>query len=93
MTVIENHDLTAECLCPNCMSRIDSATSAFGDKARPGPGDLSVCFYCGQPMMFKDDMRLRLLTEQEYLDLDMETREKLLLAGIASVRVSPKAQG
>ena len=89
-----NNELTAKGLCPNCMSRIDSATPAYGNKAaRPSPGDLSVCFYCGQPMMFKDDMRLRLLTEQEYLDLDMETREKLLFAGIASVHVSVKAQG
>ena len=60
--------------CPHCGHPIDMHSSK---DAEPKPGDLSICFYCGEFILFSEHMSL-LKCPQEYLDvLDEETREEL----------------
>ena len=52
--------------CPSCGKRMDAA--AFANNAQhvePESGDVSICFHCGQFMVFDDDLRLRLPTPAE----------------------------
>jgi hypothetical protein len=50
--------------CPNCRKGVDGATSVDAD-AKPGPGDITVCLYCGHIMAFAADLSLRELTDDE----------------------------
>lgn len=50
--------------CRGCGKLLNGAAEAFG-RARPHPGNISVCIYCGHLMAFADDMTLRDLTDEE----------------------------
>lgn len=52
-------------ICPSCDRDLDSATCANTDSVVPVRGDISVCLYCGEISVFKDDLRLRSITELE----------------------------
>lgn len=43
--------------CPNCKKLLDGFTR-LPDKAKPKPGDISVCLYCGEILEFTDDLQL-----------------------------------
>ena len=53
--------------CLNCNQSLDAA-SAFDEKARPSPNDLTVCLYCSHLMAFDDDLNLRPLTDAEIIE-------------------------
>lgn len=42
--------------CIRCKTAIDAATGI--GKRQPSPGDVSICAYCGQVMLFSDDLTL-----------------------------------
>lgn len=50
-------------VCPRCGSRLDCASHPAD--AQPGPGDMSVCLYCGAALVFLEDLRTRLATQEE----------------------------
>jgi hypothetical protein len=50
--------------CLACNARIDAATSFYGDHA-PESGDVTICFYCGHIMIFREGMRLDNLNKEE----------------------------
>ena len=55
--------------CPYCSKENDAATPAGTDaEAVPGPGDVSVCFYCGGIAVFTET-GLRKPTDAERADL------------------------
>lgn len=59
--------------CPSCGKECDSATGSNNDSV-PNPGDITVCFYCASLLKFGSDMALEELPDEEYMDLDVETR-------------------
>jgi hypothetical protein len=50
--------------CLKCGKLLDAGTSIIGSKS-PKPGDASICFCCGNLMMFDSDMSLRHPTDAE----------------------------
>lgn len=62
--------------CPSCGHTIDADIEAFGD-ARPTPGDVSVCLYCTSYLVFNHDLTRRLMSNEDFLDLDGETKNSL----------------
>ncbi len=57
------------CPCPKCGSPNDAATSCDetdpDQKARPVPGDLSVCIGCASIQQFQEDLSLKIITMDE----------------------------
>ena len=56
--------------CPTCGTRLTGTTDITPENARPKPGDLSVCVYCGAILTFTATMTLRLLSAAEARDCD-----------------------
>lgn len=61
---------TPAAACPLCSAPLNAATSSgsLGDtevNAKPRPDDATVCVYCGGWLIFKDDMSLRPMTDEE----------------------------
>lgn len=63
--------------CPVCFHRLDAATDARFEGARPKPGDLSICISCTTVLKFDDALRHVLLTNEELASLDPEMRAEL----------------
>lgn len=45
--------------CPKCAYDMDSATCVEKEKVQPSSGDLSVCFNCGEMLIFNDILVLQ----------------------------------
>ena len=72
--------------CPICGEKLDAASPAEG-QGTPGPGDVSVCFYCTAFLVFGEDMAPELMSEETYKALDRET-----LAELSMIRSLIKGQ-
>lgn len=55
--------------CLNCGKELDAASHYKSKRARPRPGNATVCLYCGHLMVLDKDMRLRAPTDAEVLEL------------------------
>lgn len=55
-------------VCKSCGAE-NGAASGLAEDERPGPGDISICFYCGHVMAFADDLSLRDLTSEEMIEV------------------------
>jgi hypothetical protein len=72
---------TVEDQCPKCSARFDSAAPVnSSESAKVSPGDISLCIYCGIFLVFKPDLRVRLMTPDEMIALDPEALNMLLTA-------------
>lgn len=62
--------------CPvnGCGKVLDAAT---GGKEPPKPGDLTVCAYCINWLVYDPEMRPRLITEDEIIELDNQAFAQL----------------
>ena len=67
-----------ECKCPACDYKLDAATS-IERGAVPGPGDVSICINCTATLEYTNDMKLKLMTTEEYNDLPRELIDELEL--------------
>ena len=65
-----------ETKCPHCNHKIDAHTDPSGEET-PGPGDLSMCLYCGEFNIFTDDMDLRKATEEDLKELPQELMDSI----------------
>jgi len=63
---------TPKIVCADCGHEMDAA-SGFG-KAKPKPGDISICMYCGHIAAFADDMTVRPLTVPEMIKIAGDKR-------------------
>jgi hypothetical protein len=52
-------------ICWHCDRPLDAATPPGTDQGPPGPGAISLCFYCGAVALFGEDLMLRPPTEEE----------------------------
>lgn len=75
--------------CPNCGAGFDSA-SPIGDDTtlEPSPGDISICLYCGEWLMF-DDSTLPTLKPSED---DMKQASAAMLREALALRVKWEAR-
>lgn len=64
--------------CAFCSKRLDATTGL--DASRPKTGDLSVCFYCGQLMVFTDGDALRAATSAETEDFALDQPREYALS-------------
>ena len=66
--------------CPKCGYEFDAATVCDEkdpeQKARPKPGDLSICLKCGTALQFTETMMLEAVNVDE-LDADDDTKFQL----------------
>ncbi|QIG76932.1 hypothetical protein EVC30_103 [Rhizobium phage RHph_Y1_11] len=63
--------------CPHCKVGLDAATEVSSGRG-PGPGDVTICAYCGGFSQYDDNMILVELTTDQLVDLDAGTRATLL---------------
>lgn len=63
-------------MCPTCAKKLNRASSDSTTDG-PNPGDVTVCLHCGAILAFKDDMSLRVFTDEERETLDDATRMNL----------------
>ena len=69
----DSEDAVSESRCPNCGYKLDPTIKGFGEHT-PVAGDASICFNCGDIMVFNAYMSLRKPTPQENLDIGMDVR-------------------
>lgn len=74
-------------ICPKCDEPITGASSVFEKEVAPVPGDVSICAHCTTLLTFNDDLTSRILTPDEFLELDDDTRLELTRALAALIEV------
>lgn len=60
--------------CPKCQRTLSGTSTAVVGEVLPRPGDLSVCLYCSEPLVFLDDLTVRAMHPGEIEALDDVTR-------------------
>jgi hypothetical protein len=60
------HTLTP---CPGCGNQLDTCFGVENDK-NPKPGDLTICAYCAEPLVFTRDLTVRCATPELRAKLD-----------------------
>lgn len=69
--------------CPSCGALMDDATgihvatAEVNESAVPEEGSVTICFYCGEGLVFAEGMHLRALTGEELLGLPPELPSEL----------------
>jgi len=69
--------------CPRCNEKLDAA-SALTEDVAVEPGDISMCMYCQAFLVFKDDLTLRLSTDEDMANLPIGERLALMRARTAA---------
>jgi hypothetical protein len=72
-------------LCPECGYAFDAATH-IGGRARPSPGDLSICLSCGTLLLFDDDLRPVVRAAAGVVDELPERQRAQVLASIDHIQ-------
>lgn len=59
--------------CVRCRAKLNATTGI--EVQKPSEGDISICFYCGQIMLFTADLKLRGAEPEELAEimLDLQT--------------------
>lgn len=61
------HETNPQTICPACSMGLDAATNAGGDRA-PRAGDLTVCGYCAEALVFEEGLGVRIVTDADLAD-------------------------
>lgn len=79
-----------EASCPSCNRSFTRATNE--DDIPPCPGDLTICVFCEAFLEYTEDMGVRQITTEEYVDLLIEERRKLdkLLVVVKQIKESKR---
>ncbi len=87
---VETHRV-AEYICPGqgCGKQLSAAT---GGMEAPKPGDLTVCAYCINWLVFDEDLRPRLITEKEIEGLDDDLFTMMTRCSKAAAEVARRRQ-
>ena len=80
--------LTRDMRCIVCDAEINAATPVGELEARPKPGDVSICWYCGNIRIFKEDEELRDATPDELEEISSNENVKEALESIRANRGS-----
>lgn len=63
--------------CPACSHPLNAATSITSNPNHPRPGDITVCFYCGEILTWREDLTLRVIEEHDLSPLSCIQRQLL----------------
>lgn len=55
--------------CPSCGHHMDATTDPSGNAHSPQPGDVSLCFYCGDLSWFGSNLMLKAMTPEESIEI------------------------
>lgn len=61
--------------CPHCGYSMDRAAPVGDDAGAPDPGDTSICFGCGEILIFDEQLTLRAMTRLEMRRLHVDDPE------------------
>jgi len=64
--------------CPECDELLDGAIS-LDDPVGPQPGDVSICAYCGELLMFVEGMQLERMPPEIFNELPLFTKTELIM--------------
>jgi hypothetical protein len=65
--------------CPSCNRLIGAQTPVIGgESASPNEGDISICAYCGDFLIFNKDLSLRQMGLEEEMALKDDCRSQLM---------------
>lgn len=81
MIVDPDHELPGS-PCPYCKKYLDLATQV-GGVGGPAPGDFTVCIDCANPLVFCDDLSLRVLMGDEKKEIESDDRYVAIQNAIA----------
>lgn len=75
MKKIMSYTNLPESQCPTCGYKVGAASVGAdvcesNNPRHPQPGDLSICFKCGELLVFGRDLRLSLASINDVIDLD-----------------------
>jgi len=77
-TISEDGKISNEPKCSNTeCGRVLDGFTGIGDKGKPASGDLTICLYCAEIMVFNDDLNLESLSIEEYKSLPKHIRFKI----------------
>ena len=79
--------------CPACNKELDATTSIQDESLLPKPGNLSICFYCGDMSEFDDNLDLRSLSQEQKAEIKKEDPETWDLLTKASSAIIYKHYG
>jgi hypothetical protein len=68
---VERLTVVPRSACPDC-GAVSNGAASYGSNSRPEPGDPTLCFACGALLMYADDLRLRLPTGAELIQLQSD---------------------
>lgn len=74
--------------CPACGELVDGV-QAINDEENPlpKPGDVTICIYCGELLIFDEDGKERVPTEEEINDIKQDKANwKLIVAAIEVIK-------
>lgn len=63
--------------CPTCDKKLDAVSAEDGVES-PQPGDITVCFYCGEILKFSNDMILEKLPQELFDSFEKDFKEEIL---------------
>lgn len=68
--------------CPKCHHPLNMATGVdrASERRGPQPGDATVCIQCTGFLIWGQDMQLRMMDDDEFLELEVELRTILVRA-------------
>jgi len=64
-----------ENICPVCGHKLD--TCVEDEKAKPENGDITLCFYCGELLIFSEDLKIKSITEEQFKLLDDDLKDAI----------------
>lgn len=70
--------------CPSCKKPIDDHTPVDKTKAIK-PGDISICVYCGCLRQFRDDMTLKVMTDEDLAPIP-KNRLREIMEAVAVIK-------
>ncbi len=85
-----SHD-TESCACLNCGAQLDAASNVTGER-QPGPGDFTMCAYCGHLMAYTET-GFREPTKEEQIELAGDPALRLTSEIVGEFQAALKARG
>jgi len=58
--------------CPWCSKALDSAAPTDQGDWKPAPGDMTLCFGCGEYCIFNSDLTLRKPDDDEMIEIGLD---------------------
>jgi len=77
--------------CPTC-NRLSDAATGINTEATPKPGDLAVCFHCGEYLVYGPNLEVKLPTEAELGSLPAETLRQMAILRRTIYAINPMAK-